>query len=1130
MSYFQGKRLRHALVLLVASIGWAQLGSDMDQFRRLGSVDGLPSDIVFGIVQDHNGFMWFGSLAGLTRYDGHSFRVYEHRPGDPNSVADTNVGVMAVDPNEHLWVGTWGGGLDELDLRTGQMTHHPFEPGGSRSVTSDRIQSLLMSADGKRLWVGTFDGGLCSFDMDERVFQSHLNGDERIWSIAEQEGGSLWMGSDEGLIHLDVAQGQHELIQFEMPDQPTPTVTAVLIDDAGRILCGTMNGVQIYDPATRARSHLDLGNVDPQPNVRHLLKDSRGYLWLATYGQGLICFRPETHESKIYRNRARDHKSLSHDRVERLFEDRSGVLWIATSGGGINVFNLDPKPFHHVFRDPDASDTMSHNDVSGFTKTPDGTLWVGTFGGGLCAFRNGNWESFVMDPKDPTSLSDNTIRALELDAEGNIWVATYRGGLNKKVPGRPGFVRFMHDPRNARSPLSNTMRALLWDSRERLWIGTDRGLDLMSGPGDFVHITFDENPFGGPGLTHPRILALSESTDGSIWVGTENGLVVLNQDGSHRSSYVADPNDSLSLAHSRVFSLLSDRSGRNWIGTGFGLCRFRDDGRGFDRFMSPLSKHVSVSNQIMALLEDGQGRIWVSSPAGLSRFDPETEEFRGFDIDDGLQSPTFNQGSGFHDLSGTMFFGGTNGFNYFDPDAIVDHPFIPPVVITQVDVLREAVYRPFGVDTRPHVKIPWEDREVVFHYAALDFAYADRNQYAYMLEGYHDDWVEVGNAQSAPFMNLSPGDYTFKVKGTNRDGIWNPKHAQFRLIVVPPFWQTPWFISLCVLGLVALAAWRVRDVRGNTLRLESTVRERTEKLEKTNNELRQTAIELQEAQERLILSAHQAGMAEIATGVLHNIGNLLNSVNVSSQEIEKRLRSTKLQSLKKVNDLIRNQQDNLVEAIAQHPKAESMLRFYLQLERVLEEENLRLVEEVDQLSSKVKLMSEVIATQQSYAKTPMFTESVDIRRLFDDALKLEQTALDRDHVSVVKEYEDIPICWLPRVKLMQMFTNLIKNAREAMIHQDTGSEKKCLRIRIYRKGAEMVVVEIEDNGVGIQTDKKELIFNYGYSTKQGGHGFGLHASAIAMSEIGGAIYVESSAGQGSVFRLEFPVGEDPSAG
>ncbi|MCB1045078.1 MAG: GHKL domain-containing protein [Acidobacteria bacterium] len=1109
-------RLTCIFVLFTAS-ALSQMGVVLDSFRRINSANGLPSDIIYGVIQDGDGYMWIGSQAGLTRHDGYDFRVFEHRPNDDSTLGDSNAGVLCLDRDGNLWIGTWGGGLDEFDLKEEVIRHHRFKAEDPGAVSSDRIQSLTADQNDRTIWIGTFDGGLNAFDLDSRTITRHLAGDERIWTIRQDKSGHLWLGSDDGLISFEPETGEYELIEISGPTQPTPTVMSVLVDDRG-VLCGTMGGIKIYDPVTRTFEDMDFGCPEQAHlNVRQIFKDSHGATWLATYGQGL--YRLDADGSYVaYRSRTRDHRSLSHDRVECLFEDRGGILWIGTSGGGLNLFNLNAKPFSHVFHDPELENTLVHNDVSCFTKDKEGALWVGTFGGGVSIFKDQKWHHDVSSVTNPRSLSDNTVRALACDREGDVYVATYRGGLNRKRPGAEGYDRFLLDPTNPTGPSSNTMRSLMVDSRNRLWIGTDRGVDLMEQTeGVFRHINTQTNPFGGPGIAHQRILTVVEGLNGEVWVGTENGLSKLSAEGATLANYFAEGTAG-TLSHDRVFSILVDRDQRIWFGTSYGLNRYVPETDSFESFLNVSEKLESVSNQFLTILEDSNRQMWLGTPAGLYRYSRDGS-FRGFDVEDGLQSQTFNLNAVLEFDEHTFLFGGTNGFNIFDPTKVVDHPYDPPVVVTRVDVRQETRLEPLTNASIHRLEIGWHEREVVVHFASLDYGLPSRNRYATMLKGYQDEWVQVGAQTSASFMNLGAGDYTFMVKGTNRDGKWSHKIGELHLKIIPPFWQTTWFIFLCFLGLSAIVGWRIWDVRHYTSMLETTVHERTQSLEQANDELRRSADELREAQERLVLAAHQAGMAEIATGVLHNIGNLLNSVNVSSQELEKCLNTSKLASLKRVNDLIREESGSLVECVSKHPKGEAIMRFYMQLEKVLEEENHKLGEEVAQLTSKVNLMGEVIATQQSYAKTPQFTESVDLRRLFDDALKLEQAALDRDHVTVVKEYSDIPNCLLPRVKLMQMFTNLIKNAREAMIKLERG---KRLRVGISHE-EEVVVVTIEDNGVGIGEDKQEMIFNYGYSTKQGGHGFGLHATAIAMGEIGGSISVSSDEGRGSVFRLEFPL-------
>jgi streptogramin lyase len=462
--------------------------------------------------------------------------------------------------------------------------------------------------------------------------------------------------------------------------------------------------------------------------------------------------------------------------------------------------------------------------VWSFHEDPDGVLWIGTDSGGLNRFdrARGRWRSEVHRPGDPRSLSHDTVRSVHGDREGRLWVATNGGGLNRLDRATGAFTHYRHDPADPSSLGHDQLRWVSQDGSGAIWVGTfGGGLDLLDPEaGVFTHHRHD--PDDPTTISHDFIRFVFEDSRGVRWVGTQGGgLNRLDPGSTAFVRYRHDPEDPSSLLSDHVFGALEDRRGRLWFGTfGGGISRL-DPATG--RFTHYRVADGLAADSVYALLEDDQGRLWISTTRGLSCFDPETAEFRNFDVRDGLQSNEFNGGSAYRNAAGELFFGGINGFNVFDPAEIGNNPVVPEIVFTDLQLYNRSVGvgeevggrvlldRPIAMTDR--LVLSHDDDVVTIEFAALHFTAPGKNRYAYRMEGFSDEWVQVGaDRRHATFTDLRPGRYVLSVRGANSDGVWNDRPASLAITVTPPYWATWWFrlLVLAGLGSVGLAIVRAR--------------------------------------------------------------------------------------------------------------------------------------------------------------------------------------------------------------------------------------------------------------------------------------------------------------------------------
>jgi signal transduction histidine kinase/ligand-binding sensor domain-containing protein len=818
------------------------------QVDHLSIEQGLSQNSIYCILQDGQGFLWFGTQDGLNRYDGYGFEVYRPRPGDANSLSHHFIRALAEGADGALWIGTDGGGLNRLDKETGQIARYQHDPTDAGSLSGDRVYALYSDPEG-RLWIATEDGldrldpgaaDFVHFEHDSQASGSLTSG--AIRAIYRDRAGILWLGSDGGgLDRLDPATGQLTHYRHEDGDPASlsdDVVLAIVEDRAGSLWVGTGGGgLERLDRATGRFEHHrhDAGDANTLSNdaVSALYEDRDGILWVGTMGGGLDRFDRESGEFSHYQG------GLTHDFVSAIFEDRSGILWVGTLGGGINYSGCAPRAFALYQSNPETPNGLSENVIWSIWEDLDGAVWIGTFGGGLDRLdrQSGQWTHYRHDPGDLATLSDDVVRAVRQDRQGVIWVGTDGGGLDRLDPATGRFAHYRHDDADPASLSHDAILTLYLDNQDELWVGTWGGLNRFDrATSSFARYLHDPGDSGS--LSHNTVRAIYQDRSGALWIGTPQGLNRLDQATGTFIRYQADPQDPNSLSSDDILAIYQDRAGTLWVGTfGGGLNRFDPETGTFGHYGAQDGLPSAI---VYGILEERSGPgspagpLWLSTNGGLSRLDLDTGTFVNYDVRDGLQSNEFNAGAYFQNADGEMFFGGVNGLNSFFPADVQPNPYVPPIVLTSL--------RQSGVDlasgaplaSRRSISLRWPDNDFEFEFAALSFCQPERNRYAYRLEGFDREWVDAGTRRVGRYTNLPGGTYTLHVKGSNSDGIWNEGGLALQVTVVPPFWATAWFRGLA--GMVVAAAGlavfrlRIRAVENRSRALESQVSQRTAEL------------------------------------------------------------------------------------------------------------------------------------------------------------------------------------------------------------------------------------------------------------------------------------------------------------
>ena len=830
------------------------------KFSHLTLEDGLPEMGVWTLLQDRLGFMWFGTSNGLTRYDGYSFETFKPDPDDPASIGGRLVTALTEDREGNLWVGTRRGGINRLDRSSGRFERFQHDPADPQSLTFNAVGVIYEDSTGT-LWVGTGDmeskdrtGGLNRFDRTTGRFDRFQNdpddssslSDDVVLDVQEDAEGRLWIATTQGLNLMDPDTESFERffpIEGSEGSLSSAWVSDLALDHDGNLWVGTIGGLDRWEPATRTFKHYRHSNVDRMSladnGVSTLFVDEGGALWVGTWAGVLHRFFPENDSFVRFEHNPDDPYSLnSTSSIMEIFQDRSKILWVGTFSGGISKLDPYAGKFPHYGHEPDNPNSLSDDRVLAFFEDRAGNLWIGTKNGGLNRYnpKSDTYTHFRHDPNDAASIGSDSVAAILEDTAGTLWIGTRGAGVDRFNPDGETFTHFRHDPDNTDSLSSDYVVALHEDRSGNFWVFTGEGggihrFDRSSGSFEIA------GRQDGDEIELAHTGAVLEDGNGILWLGTFGGLVRFDPANESVTTYL-EPISGLDI----VMSLHEDRAGRLWVGTLNGGIHLFDRNTGTSTHLT--QREGLAHDRVYSILEDDTGRLWLSTANGVSRFDPETLTFRNYGVEDGLQSHKFGGGA-IRKRNGELLFGGDNGINAFYPEQVEDSPHPPQVVLTRLkignDVVSPGDGSPLERDITVANRITLEhDQDVLtLEFAGLHYGQPAQNRYSYRLEPFDKDWIRAGTDRHASYTNLNPGQYTFRVRAANSDGVWNERGASIDLTVLPPWWQTWWAYALFVLAAFIGFLFVHRFQRNQVIRRE---RERAKELE---NELRAEAAEAQ---------------------------------------------------------------------------------------------------------------------------------------------------------------------------------------------------------------------------------------------------------------------------------------------
>ena len=829
------------LLLFTSSNFFAQ--SKEIHFEHFSVEDGLPTNSIWNITQDYLGFIWFTTSSGLVKYDGYEFTIYQSNENDSNSIYVSDGANIYEDKSHNLWI-TLVNGMSLYNRESDNFTNYLNDPETDWN-NSNVIYDIKEDHTGT-LWIGTNTKGIVKLVKNPEKLESHQNiidksyvhdpndstsiPSNRIYTVFEDNSGILWLASDRGLCKYNRETDDFTTYKANKKEAYYNIMYPILEDSKSNFWIGTIGGgLARFDREkcefefTSFVSERDYTSELPSEAIaansimRSIIEDEVGTFWITT-GGGLINFNPLTKKFNIFVHDPTNPHSLSlgGDYTQAIYRDHSNVYWLSSNQGGINKFSKG-KNFQHIVYDQSNPNGLSNRTVSCIYEDKEGIIWIGTGGAILNKYNRhtGNFTHYPIIAFNDNSIIDDYVRCIFEDSDGIMWIGMHLGGLYRFEKSTKKFTRFSFDPKNSKSISDIVVTSIIEDDSGRIWIGNGSGVlnEFNKELGEFYHHKkYSCTSSQGDSISTRRIYDMVMDKEGIIWFVSRFGNLNSFDPATRQGEKFQFDRLSDDFV---LFSIYEDKQNRIWIGRDSGglLC--------FDK-QTKSYKIYRISDglpdeTVGAILEDDNGNLWVRTGTAICKFNPDNESFKVYKLSNGFQK--FNCWRAWKsELTGEMYFPGDNGFYIFHPDSVKDNLIPPKIVLTDFQIFDEIVK--IGKDTplKKHISVAnevilehWQN-DFSIEFAALHYTNPARNQHKYKLSGYEDNWRTADANRLAKYTNMSPGEYVFKVIGSNSDGIWNEEGASISIIILPPWWATTWAYlayALLIIGTIYFV-WKMQ--------------------------------------------------------------------------------------------------------------------------------------------------------------------------------------------------------------------------------------------------------------------------------------------------------------------------------
>lgn len=1070
------------LAIILALEGIAQ--KEEINFTALTTKDGLSSNTVNAIIKDQHGLMWFGTDDGLAKFDGINFTVYRQRTGDSASLPANEILSLHVDKAGRLWVGTSGGSLAQYDRQKDAFIRYPT--GADKNSIGNNVIRSVWSDHAGKLWIAHYSGvnvldpvtnKITSIDLP---FGSSGSAARSSLCLFEDSRNLMWIGTTNGLFSFDPAtKTTREFLHSDVePGSISGNYINVVTEDkAGNIWVGTDNGLNLLKGSQNGFIHYKQtsgGLVSLSSNFINSIAVDGPKLWIGT-GEGLDILDTQTGEIEKFHVDFRNNHSLTGKSVRYVYIDRQGIYWLGTTRGGVDKYDRNLTLFNYVKGNVFDDKGLNASIVTAFAETRSGDVYVGTEGKGLSLFNRKTklFDHLAVHSNSATADQRLLILCLKMTVDEKLLIGTFSDGL------------LVFDPATAQSrrvPLgaaagnlnANDIFCMEEDRNRNIWLGTNGGgINILNAEYKVIrrYTPYPKDPNDIKLPINGYIRDIRQDRNNNMWIATHGGGIAFLETSSGKFTIFNTGNSE--LPNDKVQTLLEDKKGNIWAGTFGGGISIYDKAK--KRFINFSEKDGLQNSTIYKLLEDQNGLIWGSTNKGISSIDYATGKIDNYNQHNGVQNNNFVPGSGLRLSNNELFFGGVEGFNYFNPSQLRKNNNVPEILLTELRISNRLVTPSDDGPIKEHISIAKEinldyKQNFALSFVGLNYTSPEQNQYAYKLEGFDKDWNYVGSAMSAPFTNLDPGEYTFRVRASNNHDVWNSNGISIKVFVHPPFWRTIYayiFYALLVIG--SLFYIRYRGIQ--KLKKRFALEQEKVQLAQERREAERTH-ELDRLKIKFLTNLSHEFRTPISL-IMGPVDNLIKQATDDRQS----------------NDLglIKRNARRLLNLVNQ------LLDF-----RKMEEQELKLQETEGDL---VLFLKEIADAFQDLAQRKRigFSFESDIANLY--------TKFDHD-------------------KIERIIFNVLSNAFKFTLAEGT--------IKVVLKQAELlpsvtwVSINVIDSGIGIPVDEKEKIFDRFFqhqtelSVLNQGTGIGLSITREFVKMHGGTISVESEPGKGANFTILLP--------
>ncbi|NHE58734.1 hybrid sensor histidine kinase/response regulator transcription factor [Cyclobacterium plantarum] len=1052
-------------------------------FERFTTEQGLPSNSILDIAQDHQGYIWIATEDGLVRYNGYAFESYSHIPGDSSSLSQNRVETLFVDFKGDLWIGSKSD-LDRYNPACNCFIRYAANPSAPSNNGAGQINAFAEDRN-KNLWIGSQNGGLFRYERNSNQFTRFLNDpadsvnllEDEVRVLLADQNHQLWIGTGEpfdasstggGLILMDLHTGKAKRYLNDPADSKSlidNRISALFEDQDGKLWVGScQSGLHCYEPENDSFLRMlpdaadlyapqgEMGLWSSCPHVKFIHQDQNGEFWVGTYNGGLNHFNPVNKKLTPFFHNPGEPGSLSSNQVWSFLQDSQDRLWIGNLPGGLHKMDPSLNKFTIHTHNEENPASLSYDHVMGIYEAPgqSGIVWLGTQGGGLNRLdvKQNKYTHFRHDPIHPLSISSDIVWTTYEDSKGTFWVGT-EGGLDTLNRQTGQFAPYKIKNGNESHRVNEPVISMLEDSKGRLWLGTwSSGIICLSKDRQ----TFKRYNFSNSSQQtfYNSVLAIKEGINGTIWAG-------IFQEGLFRYDNQSDSFSALPEKYG-VTCMLEQNSENMWVGTpNNGLFLYNKSTGSIRQYTT---EDGLSSNTINGILEDENGIYWLSTGNGIVSFDPETLNFTNFDASDGLSVHSFNHIGAFKSANGQMFFGGDGGLVSFYPEQIAGNPYPPDVVLSGLQVAGTSVDFQDKLNSPDNnLTLSHQQNDLTFDYVALHFTDPSKNLYKYKMENYDPEWIVAGTQRTARYTNLDPGQYTFQVIAGSSDGVWNETGTSLTFYITPPWWTRWWAYTLFAGILLVLARWFYKFKVSRKLAVAESRR----------------------------LTEIDHFKSNLYTNITHEFRTPLTVILGLTDTLQSKAREQHWKEASQPLEMIERNGKNLLQLVNEMLDLAKLESGHLEME----------LQQLDVVPY-IKYISEGF---QTLARDKQIDLSLDI--------PCEQLLMDVDPA-----------------KLAAIVSNLLSNA----IKFTPKGGKICIQLNQENLNSkEYFTLKVKDNGKGISQQEIPHIFDrfyqadYSSTRNTEGTGIGLALTKELVELMNGTIDLTSTPGMGSTFMVRIPI-------